>query len=60
MQVSRRIEKKYTKAGAEILELKIREKIRVFNHACMEAAIKNNLTAMSGKVEQKHRSFARQ
>ena len=34
--------------------MKIGEKIKVLNGACMEAEIKDNLQVMSGKVKNKH------
>ena len=54
MQVPRRTEKKEGKKGINILELKIVEKIKLLNGACMEAEIKDNLPVMSGKIGNKN------
>ena len=53
MQVPRKKEKVESESGAETLELKSGEKIKVLNGACMEADIKNNLPVLKGKVKGK-------
>ena len=53
MQVPRKMEKMESESGAETLELKSGEKIKVLNGACMEADIKDNLPVLKGKVKGK-------
>ena len=47
-------EKKVAETGMDIFELKIGEKIKVLNGACMEAKIKDNFPLMSGKVRKRN------
>ena len=58
MQKSRRTKEKEDERGMDTLELKTGEKLKVFNGACMEAEIKDNLSMMSGG-EQKLGRFAK-